>query len=1024
MKVRKIESFNTSAQFWAYHNALLQKDMMHEAGKISEEYFEYWHLYMNEDYMGGGIIYDTNRGDLIPQQHIDAVNGQTIFGRRGNSKGLDKLAVTPDGRYDIMSDKTTKKWVKNAGDEHIKGLLSILDHPITNVRKVILNTNYSGVSHKFAEYQEDRLCVFTLEDFLPAATDGEGIQRDKEMFKWIKADKRGKRKAVNIKFVPRDPQQNKYIDAAYNHARDELQKVGYAKSYCKAVGAFGKSIVDPVLMAKFQKDFWQVRLTNSPAPVSIHCFHSRVTLAENGKRAVRFRKSMGLNEDVLVVSGCEVGDDDEENCANINRYPRAMSVRKIVKFIKDSMSAGRPVVILTLYHHSDTLALVQKALRRSYPGFKYWGKCKDETDWPCSNYHSSFAPMLDDRVEAVHTHGSTGTERVGDPDKDYGTNNIEIHGPCVYDYTWADAEKDGLVKEFNLILQKYSHLDIKHVYPQLVNNEGKINYKKRYNIGGRPVAGRHPTAMQIIKMAALAEALKRYPCIQRVLGFSTFIKQNMIVQENFKIVAAAVLGSKTKEDREIANLHIEVMNDKKYRGGALTTYEEQIKRAKSKPRYLLLSCRLFNRGYDDSAPVGWKGSWEKHHAAIHFTMKSDVNLCQEIWRVTRLDSSRDKYAYYILPMIYDMDDDDPNWEKDVYDLFKKIMKQHKRIMDEIIYAADNGSDTEAPTKQNKIPLHEQLDPKFLRKLATSISLDSDGREIPNPLAEAHDWLIGEYMKLERPWVSNTEKGKVNDVFLKKFGHYFPGKCRAVILRWINNDNAKNDPLRAHKDQNLIAFDEYIEDQKNEFNRMLLRCRAIIESKSKMMILPGPQFCSAKRLVAKEAGIDYKKANDFLKDHIGMSWYHSKLNDNRIWKNSVYVIQCFIEEGQDCESLDEATEKVWHRLEDEGFDLGLVSIKSIKNNFLVPQVKACRDKQKEILSKCSIKTRKEFNNLVDLLKHRTAVLVRSFDEEGNLVRDMNPKGNKRKLHIPTVEWLLEKEMYVKDEELWNRDRVTV
>jgi hypothetical protein len=1017
VKYRKIESFNTSAQFWAYHEMLLQNDKQHEAGKISEEYFTYWHLYMNPDYIGGGEVYDTNRGDMIPQRHIDAVNGQSTFGRRGNSKGIDKLAVTPDGRYDIMSDKSTKKWTKNAGINQIVGMLALLDHPLTNVRKAILNTNYSGVSAKFAEYEDSRLCVFTLEDFLPAATDGAGIKRDKEMFKWIKSDKRGKRKKVTLNFVPRDPQQTNYIDACYNHAKAELAKVGYAKSYAKAVGAFGKSIVDPVIMGRVQRDFWKVEHTNSPVPVSIHAFHSRITLAENGKRAVQFRRTVGLNEEVIVVSGCEVGDDYEENCANVNRYPRYMNVRNAVKAIKAAMLEGRPVLILTLYHHGDTLARIQKSLRRSYPGFKFWGKCKDETDWPCSNYHSSFAPMLDNRVEAVHTHGSTGTERIGDADKDYGTNNPKIHGPCVFDYGWADAERDGLVKEFNMILQQYSNEELKRIFPQVVNKKGEVEYKRKVNVGGRPIKGEYPTVMQVIKMAALAKTLKRYPSIQRILGFSTYIRQNMIVQENFPHVALAVLG-KSKEAREIANLHIEVMNDKQYRGGALSTYEEQIKRAKSKGRYLLLSCRLFNRGYDDSAPPGYKGKWLKHHAAIHFTQKSDVNLCQEIWRVTRLDGSRDKYAYYILPLIYDTDDE-PNWERDSYNLLKSIFRSHKRIQDEIIYAINNGSEKERAPSKNKFPLIEQLDPALLKKLATFISLDSDGKEIPNPLAAAHDWLICEYMKLDRPWHSGT-KGKVNKRFYENFGELFGNKPYSYVLRWVNNTTSKNDPLRYYKDRNLEIFDDYVQEQADELERKIALAKATLISTTKKAVLPGAGSCGAMNAMAEAIGYDLRRMRLLTYGRFSDYYNNAIENNPYIKKNVNYVVDLFIKHGLECESTDEMVERVWTQLKDENYDLLLVPLSSLKDNYISPQGGKHRAMKQKLLSYCSAKKQADLDAVVELLKHRTSVATKAFAADGTCLVDFSG----RQWNLPnkqrskkTIYWLLEKEAYEKDEDLW-------
>jgi hypothetical protein len=733
------------------------------------------------------------------------------------------------------------------------------------------------------------------------------------MFKWIKADKRGKRKKVTLSFVPRDPQQTKYIDACYNHAKAELKKVGYAKSYAKAVGAFGKSIVDPVLMAKFQQDFWKVEHTNSPVPVSIHAFHSRVTLAENGKRAVQFRRAMGLNEEVIVISGCEVADEEGEY-ANVNRYPRYMNPRNATKAIKAAMLEGRPVLILTLYHHGETLSRIQKSLRRSYPGFKFWGKCKDETDWPCSNYNSSFAPMLDNRVEAVHTHGSTGTERIGDPHKDYGTNNLTIHGPCVFDYDWAQAEKDGLVKDFNLILQQFSQSDLKRIYPNLVKVDGTVNYKRRVNVGGRPVAGKHPTVMQVIKMASLALTLKKYPQIQRILGFSSFIKDNMLVQENFTHVAKAVLG-KSKKERDIANLHIEEKNYKQYKGGALRSYEEQIKRAKSKGRYLLLSCRLFNRGYDDSAPVGYKGKWLKHHAAIHFSAKSDVNMCQEIWRVTRLDSSRDKYAYYILPLIYnDTDANQMNWEQDSYDLLTAIFKQHKKIQDEIIYAVDNGSETAREAAKQRFPIIDQLDPSLLGKLVHSISVNSRGKLLPHPYKEAHDWVIAELMKLEKPWRTH-DKGKVYARFRKRYDYLFQvngrTQCAENIRNWITNVIPTTSDLWNHKDKNLDAFEEYCEKQKKYFDDTLVRIVTDIQKKAKRSISTATKHWGQLEIIKKHTGLKDKQVGFFRDNHLNKvlgKGQKEKLSTYVAKNNLPKIADALIEAHEGCITFEEWADK--------------------------------------------------------------------------------------------------------------------
>ena len=108
--------------------------------------------------------------------------------------------------------------------------------------------------------------------------------------------------------------------------------------------------------------------------------------------------------------------------------------------------------------------------------------------------------------------------------------------------------------------------------------------------------------------------MAEHPAIKRTLMFSGRVKKNQLIKKNWKWVAEKHLGN-SKLEKQIKNLHFEIINDDKYNKDSFkSNHNLAIKKAKSKDNYVLGSCRVFNRGYNDVAPNGYKGEWLKHNA--------------------------------------------------------------------------------------------------------------------------------------------------------------------------------------------------------------------------------------------------------------------------------------------------------------------------------------------------------------------------------------------------------------------------
>ena len=782
--MKKLQSFNSTPELFDYITKSLAQGKYKEAGLLFEQFVTRWQL----KYGGYSAIYDTNNQAAIPQDIIDKIGGHKLLsiGGEGDSPAIDKIAVTPHGDIDVHQDKSTLHTDKNLSVQKCSMMMSLRDNGLKNVRNFVLNTMAQDLSHYAAIWTEQRPQVFTYSDFCPEELDADAIEDDLAFWAEIKTPNTLNAPTPNG-FVPRGQEQVDYITTIQNKLIDQLNNSGYAKGFAKGAGSLGKSVLDPVIMSYIQLGYWSEYLTNSKSPVSVSYYHSSKTVNSNGWEEVKQRRAAGIYDEVIGVTGTEIVDHDGNPDDIDDKFFKSTNEFEIVTRILQAVAEGKSVLLITLYHHAGKIQEILRLVRKKLKGFKFWARKRDECDWPCSNYHSSFAPALDDRTESVITFGSTGTERWGDPHKDYGTNNIAIHGPLLHSFSWSDAENVGLVKNLILITPGVKVSELAHLFPSFVDTAtGEVDLKKR--VAGVPVDNVYPTAEQLLKIACVAKAMVLYPQAQRFLMFANFVKTNALIQANWKWVCDKVLG-KSNAEKKVKNLHLEVMNDYPYNSSGTKNHTSKIKYAKSKGNYIIGSCRLFNRGYDDKPPQGYKGSWLRHNAGFHIDDRSEVNLTQEIWRFTRLDSAdSDPNAYYIIPMILnDMGSGDPTWSESTVNTLTAILKHNQNIKDDFESLMKNPSTRQQGKKKTgpfRFWIPDDFDPALLNSAITTIAQTSKGVFYTSLYIEAHNWLTEQYLQIEDKDIKKSAQVKEKFWKVKKFTPLYETLAPITRKDWL------------------------------------------------------------------------------------------------------------------------------------------------------------------------------------------------------------------------------------------------
>ena len=751
--VKKLEAFSSTEQFIKYVTDLLSKGgQTKEAGDLFEQFAREWHLEFGE-YIA---IYDSNAVDTIPSAIINKIDAFEILNKGANSFGIDKICITRTGEIDIHQDKSSLHTDRKLSANKATGMMSLRNNPLKNIRHFVINTTAKDLSHYAKLWKEQTPLCYGYDSFVPDENDAEAVKRDQIFWQNVKAKRKNKPTQQIFGFVSRGPEQDDYIAAGKKFAVDSMSNNGYAKWHQLGCGALGKSVLDAVLLAELEYLFNPI-YTKTPKPVSVSFYHSSKTLPKNGWEEVQRRRAKGIYDEVIVISGTNVVDGENDNFLS-TPFPKTIKAHDAVVKIIDALKNNKSVLLLTLYHHAGQVEQIKNLLNKYYPGFKYWYRKRDECDWPCGDPDNSYAPALDHRTESVLTFGSSGTERLGkDPIKDYGLNNTNIHGVCAHKFTWAQAETGGLVKPLILVLPCIKESEVAQLFPEFTDNNGRVDWNMR--VKGVAVDGTLPTAGLIADLTAMAKTLVEYPEIKRILTFSHQVKTNKLAELNWLPVCRRVLDNSTL-GRSAKNLFWQVLNDDAYTSISIKDHTVSIKRAKSHKRYAIGSCRVFGRGYDDKFSP-------KHHAAIHFDAKTIVNTVQEIWRVTRLDQDSktnkpvdgDPNAYYILPMRYNDVTDTPSFSEDRLEQLMGILQQNKNIFDEfqILMQQPNGSRRKQVRGSPRIWMPEDFDVTAFSGLISWITMNSRGTIKDSLIVDAHNWITMQKLSMSEDEINDNKK---------------------------------------------------------------------------------------------------------------------------------------------------------------------------------------------------------------------------------------------------------------------------
>lgn len=757
MKIKTLQDFDNSKQFINYLTIQLSKGNSKPAGSLFEDFTREYHLEFG-DYIQ---VYDSNDIDNIPDVILDKLDAWDLLDKGANSYGIDKICVTRHNEIDIHQDKSTLHTDKNISAKKAEAMMSLRDNPLKNVRNFILNTTAQNISHYKEVWKDQPPITFGFDSFVPDQTDLDAVSKDKKFWKNIKTRAKGKSTVKVYGFESRGPAQDEYIEAGVKECTIQITKNGYAKWHQLAVGAVGKSVLDPVLLTELE-DLFDPLLTNTPQPVSVGFWHSSKTLPANGWEFVQRRRAKGIYDEVIIVSGTNVIDGESES--NDDRFPRTTNIADAVVKIKEALDNNKSVLLIALYHRAEQIQRIKTHLSWYYKGFKFWFRYRDECDWPCSNVHSSFSPALDIRTDSVITFGSSGTTRLGkDPIIDYGLNNVQIHGPCAYTYTWKQAEDEKLVKPLILILPSVKESEIAYLFPQFVNKDGRVDWNMK--VDGISVDNDYPTVGLIADMICYIRSLVEYPEIQRTLMFANRVKKNKLAEVNFCWVANKILGN-SKQEKAVKEMFFLTLRDDKY--NTLTLSDKvSIKKAKKHTRYTIGSSKVFSRGYNDT-------SSPKHHASIHWDPKGEVNFCQEIWRTNRLDNDKwgnpiggDPFSYLICPQIINDLDDKPNWSEERTNKLLHIIRHNKNVSEEFESEYQkSGSKRKKAKRKGRIWIPENFDITTYNNLVNFVALNSRGNAHESLTVRAHSWLLKEYMKLSPNDLVNPKGRKhINEKWL-------------------------------------------------------------------------------------------------------------------------------------------------------------------------------------------------------------------------------------------------------------------
>lgn len=992
-----LEKFSSSKQFIRWVVKQLNEGDAQTAGKAFEEYTQKWHKAFG-DYLH---VFDANNIHDIPPVYLDKLDAWDLLNKGANSFGIDKVCVTRHHEIDVHQDKSSLHTDKNLSAKKAEGMMSLRNNPLKNIRHFVVNTTAQDLSHYKNVWKDQTPITYGYDAFVPDEGDAEAVERDKQFWKNIKAEAKGK-PIVNIyAFKSRGPEQDAYILAGVNYGRTQLQQSGYAKWLQKGVGALGKSVLDPVMLAELEDEFKE-DLTGTPTPVSIHWFHSSKTLPKNGWEAVQRRRAKGIYDEVIVISGTEVIDGESDSNLN-SRFEKTIKVSDAVVKIKKALDNGKSVLLLALYHHAEQVARVKEQLNNYYPGFKFWYRCRDEADWPCSNVNSSYASALDDRTESVITFGSSGTERIGkDPVNDYGTNNVQIHGPCVHNFTWGEAEDSDLVKKLMLIMPGIKESEIAELFPEFVNKDGRVDWNLR--VDGVPVDQVYPTAKMIADLVMFARALAEFPEIKRVLTFAHTRKTNKLMEVNFPWVADKVLDN-SSVSREVKKIFFQILNDD-FDSGSIKDHNLAIKQAKNHERYAIGSSKVFSRGYDDKFSP-------KHHAGIHWDEKNLVTAVQEIWRFTRLDLNEkdqpycgDPNAYYIIPMIYNDLGNEPSWSEERLRTLQGILQLNKNIYDEFETLVQTpGSKRKRKTKEkgSRFWIPEGFDVEAFNHLVTFTAATSKGEIFNSVAIDAHNWLLQEYLKLDEP-ENAQQKGKVNKEFYKvdKFKPLMYGRKNITVWRerfWAGTyTTALSEEAVKTIDANLVEYKLHCDKQRGFIEKRKQDIRKIVQEDRMRQIDPHSNFSGYNEKIKKKYNVDQEKSHwltgSYCKDII-----KDKTIDKHIIKNNVPIVYKVIaEQAHNAECLNEWAEMSLEALKDYDLSLGSVNRSTIKTRFIR------QHKHIDVLTK---EQQEHLSELEKMVKNRSNIRGK-FWINGTFVQ---PKKSKRELTENTIEWLKNRTPYV-------------
>lgn len=792
--------FKNTKDFFEYIDQLIISNQSKKAGLLFQEFTKEWHMVFG-DYVE---VYDNPTFDSVPIEILERIDGVDFFSKIGNGDafGIDKICVARSGEIDIHQDKSTTYKDKKLSANKATAMMSCRENPFKNIRNYVINTTAVDISHYVELWKNQKPIIFNGEEFLPDYDDCEAQSRDEMLWMNIRRRRFGFKAKPIYDFTPRNQNQTDYIDAHISFVKSNLIKKFEAKWYQKGVGGLGKSVLDSVLLGTIQKNYWTKELTETPVAISVDFYHSSKTLNANGWEHICRRRAMGLYDRVVIVSGTKIIDKENSSQAISKKFTMTTNALATFKEIQKAIELGQTVLIITLYHHAEIIEEVLNLIRAKInKKARFWTRKRDECDWPCSNVDSSFAPALDKRTESVITFGSSGTDRFGDPYKDYGTNNINIHGPCLYDLGWSKAEDEGLVKPLILLTPQILMSEVAKLFPDLID---KKKLELSYRVKGIPVDNVYPTAEMIVKLVAIIKTLQRFPEIQRIMAFANFIRNNKLAEANWKMVADRVLG-KDKNAQRVKKIFWTVLNDEQFNSNP-KTLKQAIKIAKAKQNYIVGSCRSTGRGYNDESKN------KKHHAGFHLDDRNLVDLVQNIWRVVRIDENKDPFAYYICPLIYnDMDPDKPTWSQQTIQTLKAIFKHNIRIKEDFESQVQKGSGEKSRKKGSKrIWLLKEIDEALLGDLVDVIATTSKGEYFNGLVMDAHNWLTEEMMKLAYP--TSRNRGEVFKKF-EKIEKFQPLHRQWKFDSWMQGFwNCKKSyydkEIRQKMMMNRVAFDEH------------------------------------------------------------------------------------------------------------------------------------------------------------------------------------------------------------------------